>query len=101
MSGSADADAEAAADFAAAFADVEAAAKGALHEEETDFVTWVSSEECARATMLDPELSRLHREIEKVDRWHALRTERATKLLLFLVLFYVTEKKGYNLVLLG
>ncbi len=81
MSGSADADS----DFDAAAADVEAAARRALYEAETDSVKWVSSEECARAMMVDPELLRLQLTLEKLHKWHACLKETATKLLLFFV----------------
>ena len=66
MSGSADADS----DFDAAAADVEAAARRALYDAETDSVKWVSSEECARAMMVDPELLRLQLTLEKLHKWH-------------------------------
>ena len=90
MIGSADADA----DFDAAAAEVEAASRSALHEEETDSRTWVSSEECARAMMVDPEISRLYLQLGKADKWHTLQTEKATKLLLFFVVLFYQKRKG-------
>jgi hypothetical protein len=89
MSGSADADA----DFDAAAADVEAVARRALYEEETDSVTWVSSEECARAMMVDPEMLRLQLRLEKLRKWHACLNKIATKLLLFFVVLCY-QKEG-------